>query len=97
MVDIEEKGEDQVSEKAKPSLRTTRCAGLCQRKKKTKGRMEIFCVEIYAPALFKKKKTIFAFLFLNMCLLSVFLSYAVQLKPSDKDFKAQSFPGDTNL
>ena len=58
---------------------------------------EIFFEDYYTPTLFGdiKMRLIVAFLF--MVMVGIFLAFALQIRASEKDFKAESFPSSSNL
>ena len=59
--------------------------------------LEIFCTNRYAPSLFGTKIRAIVVLLSSLAISGFFLSQALALEPSETDFKAQSFPDDSNI
>ena len=59
--------------------------------------IEKFFEQKYAPTLFQSMNRRLLIFFAFAVLISIFLAFAVQIKASEKDFRAESFPNSTNL
>ena len=59
--------------------------------------IEKFFEQKYAPTLFQSMNRRLLIFFTFAVLISICLAFAVQIKASEKDFRAESFPNSTNL
>ena len=59
--------------------------------------LEIFCADTFAPTFFRTRGRAWSVVVVFLLLTGILSGIASQLKSSDKDFRAESFPSDENL
>merc|ERR1719359_1530973 len=59
--------------------------------------LEHFCEHRFAPTVLERPKRRLLVIIVSLMIVAIFLIFAVQLQPSDKDFRAETFYDDTNI